>query len=543
MSTSTTKHNKPSIVVAGQNRDEVLSFSIRNNNNNKRKIGNTDNNDDDTTGDNEDNETVIQQQRVRAAQTSQSQLCRCWCTFHDFRLSTIHEHPSFVWLGPSSMAVYWYKEYLQTMTMNKQGWIRIPKEFKKNSTTIIIPQPSQHPTTAIKGTTIRTLLQRNKVERKPQQIQKQNSKGNFYFIPGQYLRPDPPDGARIVVYNSDCTNISSTMMAVDNSNNNNNNNNNNKDDSNNNIVVSTTDTTTIMTATATAACTEATNTNNTNTTNTTTNSIRIQKILRYGVPDIHYATSYIGVYNLLRSYGRFIKISSKKSQNQNTGSSFSNGNRSTSSNKRRRCNKEEEGKQQQHQHQQNQKEDEDLHIVVPFDYKGPDLIIPKEQQDDPTDMTDQQHYQQTIQSPYQQINQTSARPMTSPPTLPPTLPLTFTTQNFTPVAAVVTPFSYTYICTGTNIIDTTTCCKSSTSTTTTQGNTKRDSESAMLPTLSILTYIATIIERATTLSDGLPEKGSTRTRTLRRYNNCNQRKRRTNDVLKQQEPTKIATKG
>ena len=112
MSTSTTKHNKPSIVVAAQNREEVLSFSIRNNNNNnnKRKIGNKDNNDDDTTGDNVHCDEIITQR--------QSPLL-CWCTFHEFRLSTIQKHPSFIWLGPSSMAVYWFKEYLQT-PINKQ---------------------------------------------------------------------------------------------------------------------------------------------------------------------------------------------------------------------------------------------------------------------------------------------------------------------------------------------------------------------------------------------------------------------------------------
>ena len=106
MSTGTTKHNKP-VVVAAQDREEVLSFSIRNNNK-RRKIKNEDDvNNDDDTGDNDD----IMTQR-------QSQLL-CWCTFHDFRLSTIQEHPSFIWLGPSSMAVYWFKEYLQT-PINKQ---------------------------------------------------------------------------------------------------------------------------------------------------------------------------------------------------------------------------------------------------------------------------------------------------------------------------------------------------------------------------------------------------------------------------------------
>ena len=78
MSTGTTKHNKP-VVVAAQDREEDLSFNIRNNNK-RRKIKNEDdvNNDDDTTGDNDD----IMTQR-------QSQLL-CWCTFHDFRSSTIY---------------------------------------------------------------------------------------------------------------------------------------------------------------------------------------------------------------------------------------------------------------------------------------------------------------------------------------------------------------------------------------------------------------------------------------------------------------------
>ena len=116
MSTGTTKHNKP-VVVAAQDREEVLSFSIRNNNK-RRKIKNEDdvNNDDDTTGDNVHGDERIRIQRRTA---EQSQISRCWCTFHDFRVSTIQEHPSLIWLGPSSMAVYWLKEYLQT-PINKQ---------------------------------------------------------------------------------------------------------------------------------------------------------------------------------------------------------------------------------------------------------------------------------------------------------------------------------------------------------------------------------------------------------------------------------------
>ena len=80
------KHNKP--VAVAQDREEVLSFSIRNNNNNKRKIGNEDDNDDDddTTGDNVHGDERIRIQRRIAGQ---SQLL-CSCTFHDFRSSTIY---------------------------------------------------------------------------------------------------------------------------------------------------------------------------------------------------------------------------------------------------------------------------------------------------------------------------------------------------------------------------------------------------------------------------------------------------------------------
>ena len=87
MSTGTTKHNKPVVVVA-QDREEDLSFSIRNNNK-RRKIKNEDdvNNDDDTTtGDNVHGDERIRIQRRIAGQ---SQLL-CSCTFHDFRSSTIY---------------------------------------------------------------------------------------------------------------------------------------------------------------------------------------------------------------------------------------------------------------------------------------------------------------------------------------------------------------------------------------------------------------------------------------------------------------------
>mmetsp|Transcript_23842 Transcript_23842/g.52141 ORF Transcript_23842/g.52141 Transcript_23842/m.52141 type:complete len:177 (+) Transcript_23842:1596-2126(+) len=77
---------------------------------------------------------------------------------------------------------------------------------------------------------------------------KNNSKGNFYFIPGQYLR------------SCRSSSIGNEPKAEKN-------------------IVTTQD-----------------------------KVITVQTVLDIGTPDIHYATSYIGVYNLLRSYGRFVKI-------------------------------------------------------------------------------------------------------------------------------------------------------------------------------------------------------------------------------------------
>jgi len=37
----------------------------------------------------------------------------------------------------------------------------------------------------------------------------------------------------------------------------------------------------------------------------------IQRVLDTGTPGVHYATSYIGVYNLLRSYGRFVVLANE----------------------------------------------------------------------------------------------------------------------------------------------------------------------------------------------------------------------------------------
>jgi len=122
-------------------------------------------------------------------------------SFLEFRRSTIELYSALNWLGPGVMAVYWFKEYL---IREPFGWVQCPKQnFRKR-------------------------------EEKRRKLQ-QNSKGNFYIIPGQYLR--------------DVEEESDTIAAV-------------KD-------------------------------------------LVIQNVLDFGTPGVHYATSYIGVYNLLRSYGKF----------------------------------------------------------------------------------------------------------------------------------------------------------------------------------------------------------------------------------------------
>lgn len=122
-------------------------------------------------------------------------------SFLEFRRSTIELHSALNWLGPGVMAVYWFKEYL---IREPFGWVQCPKQnFRKR-------------------------------EEKRRKLP-QNSKGNFYFIPGQYLR--------------DAEEKTDTIAAA-------------KD-------------------------------------------LTIQNVLDVGTPGVHYATSYIGVYNLLRSYGKF----------------------------------------------------------------------------------------------------------------------------------------------------------------------------------------------------------------------------------------------
>jgi hypothetical protein len=113
-------------------------------------------------------------------------------TFQDFRIATIEKYPSFSFLGPSSMAVYWCKLFLKKEPF---GWIHQSSppahNFKKRS--------------------------------------------QFWHIPGQYL---------------------------------------------------------------------------TNRRNGTTEDLNsrwrcVQDVLSRGEAGVHYATSYVGVYNLLRTYGRF----------------------------------------------------------------------------------------------------------------------------------------------------------------------------------------------------------------------------------------------
>jgi hypothetical protein len=129
-------------------------------------------------------------------------------SFLEFRLSTIHLYPPLNWLGPGVMAVYWFKEYLKDAPF---AWVQRPKQNPLSNDD--------------------SFGRRDKKRRKLQN----NSKGNFYFIPGLYLQTT--------------------------------------EEMNDTVV--------------------------------TAKDIAIQKVLDFGTPDVHYATSYIGVYNLLRTYGKF----------------------------------------------------------------------------------------------------------------------------------------------------------------------------------------------------------------------------------------------
>ena len=50
-------------------------------------------------------------------------------SFQDFRTTSLNEYPSLSFLGPASMAVVWFKEYLKT---ERFGWMHIPNPRKKD---------------------------------------------------------------------------------------------------------------------------------------------------------------------------------------------------------------------------------------------------------------------------------------------------------------------------------------------------------------------------------------------------------------------------
>ena len=120
-------------------------------------------------------------------------------TFHDFRIATLEKYPSFSFLGPASMAVYWCKLFLKKEPF---GWIH----------------HSSPPSRDLK------------------------KRSQFWHIPGQYLTNRPPT-----------TSSSSTTTKKD--------------------------------GPQWQHC--------------------VQDVLSRGEAGVHYATSYVGVYNLLRTYGRF----------------------------------------------------------------------------------------------------------------------------------------------------------------------------------------------------------------------------------------------
>ncbi|VEU39064.1 unnamed protein product [Pseudo-nitzschia multistriata] len=131
--------------------------------------------------------------------------------FLEFRRSTLHRFPALSWLGPSVMAVYWFKEYLNKPAF---GWVRCPAG----------PSPSPLPT-----------KDRRPAHRRRQRAPPgRRSGGRFWFVPGQYLR------------------------------------------SGKGIAVATPD-----------------------------RERAVRGVLEVGTPGVHFATSYTGVYNLLRRYGRF----------------------------------------------------------------------------------------------------------------------------------------------------------------------------------------------------------------------------------------------
>ena len=136
--------------------------------------------------------------------------------FLDFRRSTLQLHPPLNWLGPGVMAVFWFKEYLKKEPF---GWVQRSKQKPLSLTC----SPGSN------GDGL------GRTDNKRRKLPNNHSKGNFYFIPGQYLRNFEEKKKRIA----------------------------------------------------------------------TAKDLAIQNVLDFGTPGVHYATSYIGVYNLLRRNGKF----------------------------------------------------------------------------------------------------------------------------------------------------------------------------------------------------------------------------------------------
>ena len=162
--------------------------------------------------------------------------CADESSFLEFRRSTIHQYSSLNWLGPGVMAVYWFKEYLQKTPF---GWVQRPKQNQQSVALSL--SPNDHSEGRSDQEKRQKRQKQNRLRRR-----KSNSKGNFYFIPGQYLQIDGGKSDGIA----------------------------------------------------------------------TTKDLAIQNVLDSGTPGIHYATSYIGVYNLLRSYGRFAINAEQNASNE-----------------------------------------------------------------------------------------------------------------------------------------------------------------------------------------------------------------------------------
>jgi hypothetical protein len=132
-------------------------------------------------------QTRKRQRRIQPLQPDPS------IAFQDFRAATVLKHPNFAFLGPASMAVYWFKIYLKSPQF---GWIHHNNPSRKD----------------------------------------RRKKTPFCHIPGQYLlRPLFENQQK----------------------------------------------------------------------ETQLDSYSVEEVLERGTPGIHYAPSYVGVYNMVRKFGKF----------------------------------------------------------------------------------------------------------------------------------------------------------------------------------------------------------------------------------------------